>query len=153
VACEQMTDSFDDTVPPALLPIYRYWDRKRDGRRMPRRADIDPIELGPFLSRLMIVDVTNDDRRFVYGFVGTREVQVRRRDPTGHSVAEAFMGSSREKAVANYERVVTTGQPLVSTGTVVTTEQRIDTSQVIFLPISEDDQNVSQILVFTFFEY
>src|SRR5262249_10124408 len=84
-------------VPADLEPIYRYWDAKRAGSSMPRRADIDPMELVRFLPSLMIVDVVADARRYVYRLVGTREVSARGRDPTGRPVGEAFIGSSREK--------------------------------------------------------
>ncbi len=137
--------------PLGLEPLFRYWDRKRGDRRMPRRADVDPAELIGFLPALMIVDVVADDRRYVYRLVGTREVQARGRDPTGRAVGEAFLGASREGVLANYNRVQLTGQPHVDLKTVVTNRDRLDNSHVIFLPLSEDGETVSQILVFTDF--
>jgi hypothetical protein len=147
-----MTIPIPDPIPSDLEPVYRYWDRKRGRRRMPRRADIDPVELVGFLPALMIVDVVPDDRRYVYRLVGTREVEARGRDPTGHPVGAAFIGSSRERVLANYDRVQLTGRPHIDTGTVLTIKDRLDDSHVIFLPLSEDDQTVSQILVYTVFE-
>jgi hypothetical protein len=147
-----MTHPFPDPIPAGLEPVFRYWDNKRGGRRMPRRADIEPAELIPFLPALMIVDVVADDRRYVYRLVGTREVEARHRDPTGRPVGEAFIGSSREKVLANYDRVQLTGRPHIDIGTVITTQDRLDNSHVIFLPLSEDDQTVTQILVYTVFE-
>jgi hypothetical protein len=147
-----MTLPFPDPIPPGLEPLYRYWDTKRGGRRMPRRADIDPVELVPFLRALMIVDVVADDRRYVYRLVGTREVEARGQDPTGRPVGEAFLGSGKEGVFRNYDRVRATGLPHIDTGTVITTRDRVDDSHVIFLPLSEDDATVSQILVYTHFE-
>jgi hypothetical protein len=88
----------------------------------------------------------------MYRLVGTREVDARGRDPTGHPVGEAFIGSSRERVLANYDRVQLTGRPHVDTGTVITTKDRRDDSHVIFLPLSEDGQTVTQILVYTVFD-
>jgi hypothetical protein len=147
-----MTVPFPDPIPAGLEPVFRYWDGKRGTRRMPRRTDIDPLELVPYLPALMIVDVVADERRFVYRLVGTREVQARGRDPTGRTVGEAFIGSSRERVLANYERVRTTGRPHIDIGTVITTKDRLDDSHVIFLPLSEDGQTVAQILVYTVFD-
>ncbi len=141
-----------ESIPADLQPLYRYWDNKRGSRRMPRRADIDPVEMVAFLSALMIVDVVADERRYVYRLVGTREVDARGRDPTGRPVGEAFLGSSRERVLANYDRVQLTGRPHIDTSTVITIKDRLDNSHVIFLPLSEDDQTVSQILVYTVFE-
>jgi len=147
-----MTFPIPDPIPSDLEPVFRYWDKKRGGRRMPRRADIDPAELIGFLPALMLVDVVPDDRRYVYRLVGTREVDARGRDPTGRPVGEAFIGSSRERVLANYDRVQLTGRPHIDTSTVITTKGRLDDSHVIFLPLSEDDRTVSQILVYTVFD-
>ena len=129
-----MTVPFPDPVPADLVPLYRYWDQKRGGRRMPRRADIDPAELVPFLPALMIVDVVGDERRYVYRLVGTREVDARGRDPTGRPVGEAFIGSSREKVLANYDRVQLTGQPHIDTGTVLTVDGGLTITDYPSLP-------------------
>jgi hypothetical protein len=147
-----MTESAPVEIPGGLLPLYRYWETKRGARRMPQRADIDPAELVPYLTRLMIVDVVADDRRYVYRLVGTREVEARGRDPTGLPVGDAFMGSSREKVLSNYDRCAESRAPHIDTETVVT-GNRIDDNHVIFLPISEDGAAVSQILVFTYFTH
>ena len=37
--------------------IYRYWDSKRQGRCMPSRADMDPVEIPEYLSNVIPVDV------------------------------------------------------------------------------------------------
>jgi hypothetical protein len=148
-----MSKTPPDPMPAGLLPVYRYWESKCHGRSMPRRSDIDPAEIVPLLPRLMIVDVVDDERRYVYRLVGTREVDARGRDPTGRPVGEAFIGSSREKVLANYDRVVLTRRPHVDVGAVVTVQDRLDDSHVIFLPISEDGLKVSQILVYTVFEH
>jgi hypothetical protein len=147
----RMNVFFPDPIPAGLEPLFRYWDRKRGDRRMPRRADIDPTELVGFLPSLMIVDVVPDARRYVYRLVGTREVQARGRDPTGRAVGEAFIGSSRESVLANYDRVSLTGKAHIDLKTVITVRERLDNSHVIFLPLSENGETVSQILVYTDF--
>jgi len=146
-----MTLSQPDHIPAGLEPLYRYWERKRGTRRMPQRADVDPAELVPFLPMLMIVDVVADDRRYVYRLVGTKECETRGRDPTGRAVGEAFIGSSRETVLANYDRVHLTGAPHIDLKTIITNRDRLDNSHVIFLPLSEDGQTVTQILVYTDF--
>jgi hypothetical protein len=138
-------------IPAGLEPLLRYWERKRGARRMPRRADIDPAEMIAFLPAVMLVDVVADQRRYVYRLVGTREVQARGRDPTGRPVGEAFIGSSRESVLANYDHVSLTCAPHIDLKTVITTGDRLDNSHVIFLPLSEDGETVSQILVYTDF--
>ncbi len=85
---------------PDIAAFCGYWDGKRRGRSMPARCDIDPAEIVPFLPGIMLVDVVADERRFVYRLVGTREVAMRGRDPTGKSVGEGFFGASAEASIA-----------------------------------------------------
>jgi hypothetical protein len=148
---DRMTFPLPDPIPSGLAPLFRYWDEKRGSRRMPRRADIDPAELVRYLPALMIVDVVADDRRYVYRLVGTREVEARGRDPTGRAVGEAFIGASREGVFGNYDCVCLIGRPHVDLETVISNRNRLDNSHVIFLPLSEDGETVSQILVYTDF--
>jgi hypothetical protein len=147
-----MAPSLPHPVPDGLEPVLRYWDAKRGDRPMPRRGDIDPTELVPFLRSMMIVDVVDDIRRYVYRLVGTREVEARGSDPTGQPVGQAFLGSKLERVYANYDRVVASAAPHIDAGTVVTTKNRVDDSHVIFLPLSEDGRKVTQILVYTVYD-
>ena len=57
----------------------QYWEEKRRGRLMPSRADIDPLELRRYLPGIILIDVVDDARRYVYRLVGTREVAMRGR--------------------------------------------------------------------------
>ncbi|HEY3147702.1 MAG TPA: PAS domain-containing protein [Dongiaceae bacterium] len=132
-----------------LVAFYRYWDGKRRGRRMPSRADIDPAEIVPFLPGVMLVDAVADARRFVYRLVGTREVAMRGRDPTGKSVGEGFYGASAEASVASYQDVVTRRVLRLERRQFTTPDGRFGREQVILLPLSNDDTHVTMILVYT----
>jgi hypothetical protein len=132
-----------------LVAFYRYWDGKRRGRRMPSRADIDPAEIVPFLPGVMLVDAVGDARRFVYRLVGTREVAMRGRDPTGKSVGEGFYGASAEASVASYQDVVTRRVLRLERRQFTTPDGRFGREQVILLPLSNDDAHVTMILVYT----
>ena len=104
-------------VPVSVhLDLYRYWDSKRSGRRMPARRDIDPGEIRHLLPHLTIVETLGEDN-FRYRLVGTRVVQDLGRDVTGTPVGArvqppAYAASLR----AIYARVVTDIRPLFVTG-------------------------------------
>ena len=93
--------------------IYRYWDSKRNGRRMPSRADLDPLEIPRFLPDICLVDVVPDARRYVYRLIGTNEVAMRGRDPTGLPVGEGYFGTSAQSVFLNYDGVVRSREPRV----------------------------------------
>ena len=116
---------------------------------MPRRADLDPSEIPPrLLPCISIVDVVNDERRYVYRLVGTADVQVRGHDPTGKSVIEGFFGPSVDDALACYDKVVATRAPVLDPVPFTATNGRYATEETMFLPLSEDGDRVNKIIVF-----
>lgn len=132
----------------SVQQLYRYWRSKCDGDRLPRRRDIDPVEIPRFLSQLTIVEVVPDERRYVYRLVGTTEVEIRGRDPTGKSVLDGFFGPSAEDALGCYDTVVATRRPHYDPTPYVTPDGRYSDDETLFLPLSEDGESVSRILVY-----
>lgn len=129
-----------------------YWRKKAGTRRMPRRSDLEPSEITPFLPRITLVDVVPDERRFVYRLVGTEEVASRGSDPTGRSVAEAFFAASAEESLAYYAFVAETGEPYCFRGDYYAPDGALEKQDVIFLPLSEDGERVNMILLF-YYDY
>lgn len=70
-----------------LQALYAYWAGKRAGRSMPDRADIDPIEMKPWLGNLMLVE-RRDDGDYIYRLYGSTFVNQFKVDMTGHRVNE-----------------------------------------------------------------
>jgi len=132
-----------------IVAFYRYWESKRGGRQMPARADIDPTEIVPFLPGIVLVDVVADARRFVYRLVGTREVAMRGRDPTGRSVSDGFYGASAEASMASYQDVVSRRALRLERREFTTPDGRYGREQVILLPLSDDDARVNMIIAYT----
>ena len=118
---------------------------------MPMRSDIDPTNMPRrVLPRISIVEVVQDDRRYVYRLVGTGDVEVRGNDPTGKSVLEGFFGPSAEDALACYDRVVATRAPLLDATPFTAPSGKFVEEETLFLPLSEDGINVSKILVYSY---
>lgn len=129
--------------------IYRYWDGKRVGRRMPRRSDLDPLEIPKLLPDICLVDVVPDARRYVYRLIGTNEVAMRGRDPTGLAVGEGYFGTSAQSVFLNYDGVVKSCAPRLDRDPSITSDDRYICHESIFLPLSDDGENVNMVLVFT----
>ena len=151
---------YEDVTPDEVLrrineshesvrAAYDYWIAKRGGRAMPRRADIDPAEIRDLLSFLMLVAVTGDKREFVYRLVGTGEVAERGNDPTGKSVHEAHFGSL-EEALACYGYVARNRAPFCYRDPYPAPDGRIETDDIIYLPLSDDGTNVNMVMVYTY---
>lgn len=128
--------------------VLAYWEGKKRGRSMPGRDDIDPSELVKFLPYITLVDVVDDARRFVYRLVGTMEVEVRGYDPTGKGVADGFFAASAEAALANYQKVCDTRTPFYERDAFQVVDRWINEAN-LFLPLSDDGNTVSKIMVFS----
>jgi hypothetical protein len=137
---------------PDIRAMVEYWRMKAGARRMPRRTDIEPIDIKAFLPRVTLVDVVPDARRFVYRLVGTEEVASRGSDPTGRSVGEAYFAASAEESLIYYEHVAGTGEPYCYRGNYHAPDGAPEKQDVIFLPLSEDGESVNMILVF-YYDY
>lgn len=131
--------------------VTAYWRDKAGARLMPRRSDIDPADITPYLSAIILVDVVPDSRRFVYRLVGTREVAARGTDPTGRSVADAFYADSAEASLDAYEYVVRNRRPFCFRDPYPASDGKIEHEDIIYLPLSEDGESVNMILVYSHF--
>lgn len=132
----------------AVRAMYQYWQSRCRGDQPPRRADIDPLDFPRLLPHITIVDVVDDERRYVYRLVGTKEVEIRGRDPTGKSVLEGFFGPSLEDALHCYDIVVRTKRPHYDDEPYITPDKRYSDDESLFLPLSDDGERVNRVLVF-----
>lgn len=133
---------------PAVKAMYGYWRSKCRGESPPRRADIDPLDFPRLLPHITLVEVVPDARRYVYRLVGTKEVEIRGRDPTGRSVIEGFFGPSLDDALHCYDFVVATARPHYDDTPYITPDKRYSDDETLFLPLSDDGARVNRILVF-----
>lgn len=139
-------------LPENLHQMLAYWQGKCAGRAMPARADINPAEIKTLLPDLILVDVVyKADAKpdFVYRLVGTRETEIRGANPTGRRVAEAFHGPSADNVLGCYLKVVAGKAPLLDDEYFFREDDNYADEANLFLPLSNDGQNVNMILVFT----
>jgi hypothetical protein len=133
----------------SVQALYVYWKGKCQGRAMPSRGDLDPVDFPRHLPSITLVDVVPDEQRFVYRLVGTQEVAGRGSDPTGRAVGDAFYGESREAALACYEYVVATRRPFCFRDPYTTPDGWYEQEDTVYLPMSADGVNVNMVLVYT----
>ena len=139
--------------PPRVAEIFRYWDLKRNGRAMPRRRDISPSDFRHHLPRVILVDVEGLDEYglgiYRYRVVGTEEAEQRGYDPTGRLVQEGFFGPDWDNVHLCYETVRSSRGFLYDPCDYWTADRNWRCEHTIFLPLSEDGESVSQILVYS----
>jgi hypothetical protein len=138
------------TSHESVRAVVAYWRQKAGTRPMPGRRDIDPAEIKPYLSAVILVDVVPDERRFVYRLVGTHEVAGRGMDPTGLAVRDSFYAESQEAALGTYEYVVREKRPFCCCDPYVTPDGWQEHEDVVYLPLSDDGEQVNMVLVYSY---
>ena len=100
---------------PALLEVARYWSGKRNGRMLPDRADIDPLELSPGVwPNLLLTEPVPDSVAMRYRLVGSAHVERYTFDFTGKTTAEIMQGSYREYMERIYRTCLDEAAPVYS---------------------------------------
>lgn len=142
-----MADVADAISEPRLAALYRYWDRRRHGREMPSRADIEPTDIPRLLPILLLVDV-EPDRTLRYRLIGTEFVTVARRDVTGRSYAEVFpLGPYRDYIFALYDELIDRRRPIYTEGvSPIADSSRRRYTRRLMLPLSADGARIDMVL-------
>jgi len=142
-----MSEAFLDLCSLRTAAIYRYWSKRRCGQKLPRRQDIDPVEMKPWLPGLVLVDV-EAPHRMTYRVVGTAVCQHRGFDPTGLAVEEGLYGNVRAEVLENY-RIAVDEKSIVFDFDATTSHSGFGREiGSLFLPLSTDSERVDQVLIY-----
>ena len=131
---------------PKTVELYRYWDACRGTRLMPRRADIDPVDMRAWLARMTLIDVDAAEQHFRYRLVGTEIVALRGFDPTGRRVEAAWPQDDAQLVQAAYRHVTEQKAAIFCHAAERWHFERDPVVGVMLLPLSNDGETVDQIL-------
>ena len=135
--------AFERPELPALLGI---WHRKRADRRMPARADFDPVDLKAHLASLILVDVEPEPLRFRYRLVGTNITKVVNRDATGAYFDDIYTGRLLETIVGVNTWLVRERAPVRIFSRTGHPRNQVYTYEGVLLPLSADGASVNMVL-------
>jgi hypothetical protein len=136
-----------DIAHPKLRRLYEYWDTKRGGRKMPARADLDPLEMTFIIGNIILVDVLDEiPPRFRIRLHGTNLSQRVGYELTGKMLDELPVTEFRALAQQSFARVATTG-----TATHGRRDRIIDGRfaryETVIMPLSDDGKRVDRLIV------
>jgi hypothetical protein len=96
--------AFDRIRDPELRELHDYWLTKHRHGRLPRRSDIDPLEVPRLLKNLALLEVVGDAEDFVFVLAGSRIEEAFDRTLKGVTLGElrktVGMSPSAEQYVA-----------------------------------------------------
>lgn len=135
----------------ALLRGYEYWDAKRGTRRMPSRADIDPIEMVAFLPHVVLMDVLRDAKPgwpldFRYRLLGTTVENHMSRRYTGLHLSDMPHQQPDSQLWRNFARTVERRQPQMNRVPYVGPHQDFLSLVDLILPLSADGNQVDMLM-------
>ena len=128
-----------------LRRLVAHWSRIRGQRRMPARADFDPLHVRFALGYLSLIEVHRDPLRFFFRLDGTKQVELFGVDCTQRFLDEAMPPDHVTLATASYSHVVQRREPSYLRRQIAFHERLIEYEAVI-LPFSSDDERVDLLM-------
>lgn len=122
-----------------------YWLKRRAGRRMPRRADIDPADIPTLLPHIMMTDISYAPFRVRYRLVGTAIAEFAKFDFTGQYADELqFQDEDGFDYAACYAKVAAAKSPGIGLSHWLVHGNAVRWIEFLICPLATDDQLVTQ---------
>lgn len=137
---------------PGLRRLYLYWHEKKGDRRFPARSDIDPLDFAFVLGHVMLLDVLRNPLRFKVRVHGTEMVMQAGYDLTGKFLDDIPIGDYRQYVLERCEGLVRSGAPLGLWHN-RTLDGRRRRYEALWLPFSDDGENVTMLLCALIYEW
>lgn len=135
-----------ELTQPVLRPVLDYWERKRAGRKLPARADIEPLELKAYLRHLFLIEVLGGGE-FRYRLVGSEITERYGRNSTGRTVREIYAAqpAASDWLTMMMLEVTRRRRPVLATGPLTAINKEHLVSESLHLPLADDGETVSMI--------
>lgn len=131
-----------------LCALLEYWQARKGDRALPGRPDLDPVDIGPLLPHIILIDVERAPERFRVRLVGTHVVDTLGRDNTGRYYDEVYRPEAYATFVEGIRRVIAGRAPLSGYGQVYFAAGReYLTYESLTLPLAADGRTVDMLLV------
>lgn len=138
---------FDPAVLPARLrEFFNLWERKREARRLPARADFSLDELAPWMERLHLIEVLPDGDFFFRVFATKSAIRLDR-EYTGRRMSELPQNWVAQDALIDYRRVVGSAEPIFADRTRRHEDNRMYSWKRLILPLGRAPAIVEHLFV------
>ena len=132
---------------PKVLQFYEFWRARCKGEALPRKSDMDPVDMRAFLANIVLTEVSYDPLDFKYRIIG-EELISRLGNQTGKQVREMALINVSSSAYQNYCAVVETRRPQFLEGEAVTAvkKDRPYLMSRVHCPLSSDGETIDFII-------
>ncbi|MBL8806768.1 MAG: PAS domain-containing protein [Rhodospirillales bacterium] len=138
-----------DRLHPWFTWVRDYLRACAGSRKLPGRADIDPMCFRPNLNLVNLVDVVHEDGRvrFRFRLVGTTQTEMAEREITGRFVEDAVLPAYVARINSNMRAVVENGMPVYDRFPMPHPEREFLDSERVYFPLASDGETVDMILI------
>jgi hypothetical protein len=131
---------------PRLLTLLAYWRGKLNGRAMPSRAHIDPLEMKAWLGNLVLVEFFGAVSRYRVRVDGTNVAEIGGLGRTGKGAESLTSEAERDLLFEQYAAVFDHHVPAYYETEFTNSEGRYLRESKLLLPLSADGKAVNMIL-------
>ncbi len=108
-----------------------------------------PSTWSNFYPEITLVDVDRETLGLTYRLVGTNEVIVRGKDPTGEKVKDHFHANNWEDAWRNYHHVIKTKGVAYDDSDIPNSNGAMVGDETVFVPLSPDGEHVNIVMLYS----
>lgn len=134
-------------APDIISKAMAYWDHIRGVRAIPRRNDLDPVDIPKLLPFIMLVDVLDQPLDFKFRLIGTEIDAIISDDYVGRRFSAIRHMASGNKVWADYQTVVRGRRPLTGPVDYVGTDHYVRGIRHCLMPLSADGETVDMVFV------
>ncbi|MEO3428802.1 PAS domain-containing protein [Pelagibius sp. CAU 1746] len=142
---KRITDE-DEIESADIRALFRYWRSKCPEGGIPRRADIDPVDIPRLMPKLLIADIERNPFRVRYRLVGTRIVEMTGFEFTGRYLDEIALEDYEGPFQECYQTACETKSPIITRISWSLTPGLTAEYDVCFLPLSDDGETANMAL-------
>ncbi|GAB4371965.1 MAG: hypothetical protein Kow00114_33180 [Kiloniellaceae bacterium] len=140
---QQITDA--DQIESALIrQLYLYWRSKCRQGAIPRRADIDPVEIPKLVPNLLIADIEHEPFRVKYRLVGTNVVEATGFEFTGRYLDEIVLADDEGPFLECYQVACASRLPVHTRIKWHLGDDTVREYDICIMPLSDDGVTVNK---------
>jgi hypothetical protein len=140
----------EELVSTIVKEGYAYWTRIRGARRMPSRADLNPVDIPRLLPYVMLIDVLSDPLDFRFRLLGTEHDAIVGGNYRGRLFSTLPHLAEGNPIWARYAKVVAERRPVCGYVSYVGADRYVRHElEECLMPLSADGETVDMIFVVT----
>ncbi len=117
--------------------LFEYWNRRRNGKNVPERSDIEPFDLGRKLVETFLIQIDHAGNP-CYRFCGSCIANRYGRDLTGENLLLAWSMDDRREVMSNFKHMLQTGLGFVAGMAAETAGGGLINYELAILPLRGD---------------